>query len=45
MPVVEYFEKLGKVERVDGARSPEVVYEEVKRRMEKRGFEKGGGEG
>lgn len=42
MPVVEYFEEKGKVERIDGARPPEVVYEEVKRRMEGRGFERKG---
>lgn len=40
MPVVEYFEGKGKVERVDGTREPDVVYEEVIKRMEKRGFKK-----
>lgn len=39
LPVVEYFEKNGKVVRVDGTRPPEVVYEEVRRRMEEKGFE------
>lgn len=37
MPVVEYFEKLGKVEKVDALGTPEEVYEEVKRRMGGRG--------
>ena len=40
MPVVEYFEQKGKVERIDGAKAPEVVYEEVVKKMEGRGFEK-----
>jgi UMP-CMP kinase len=40
LPVVEYFEKRGKVIRVDGARPPEVVYEDVRQKMEERGFER-----
>ncbi len=39
MPVVEYFEKEGKVERVRADRRPEEVYEEVKRRMAGRGLQ------
>lgn len=39
MPVVEYFEGKGKVERVDAAKGPEEVYEVVKARMGERGFE------
>lgn len=39
MPVVDYFEKEGKVEKVDAARSPEEIYGEVKERMKRRGFE------
>ncbi len=38
MPVVEYFEKQGKVEKVGAVGTPEVVYEEVKRRMGGRGL-------
>lgn len=37
MPVVEYFEKEGKVVRVDATKGPEEVYEVVKRRMGERG--------
>lgn len=40
MPVVEYFEKEGKVEKVPATQSPEEVYAEVQKRMDKRGFEK-----
>ena len=39
MPVVEYFETKGKVVRIDGTREPEVVYEDVKRKLEERGYE------
>lgn len=38
MPVVEYFEKQGKVEKVGAVGTPEEVYEEVKRRMGGRGL-------
>ena len=38
MPVVEYFDKQGKVERVAAVGTPEEVYEEVKGRMGKRGL-------
>lgn len=38
MPVVEYFEKQGKVEKVGAVGTPEEVYEEVKRRMGVRGL-------
>lgn len=31
MPVIEYYEKLGKVARINADRAPEVVFEEVKR--------------
>ena len=39
MPVVEYFEKEGKVVKVDATEGPEQIYEVVKRRMGERGFE------
>lgn len=39
MPVVEYFEKEGKVVKVDGTKGPEEVYEVVRRRMGERGVE------
>lgn len=39
MPVVDYFEKLGKVVRVPASQPPEQVYEEVKRRIGERGFD------
>lgn len=42
MPVVDYFDRNGKVTRIDGARKPEVVYEDVKRVMGERGFEREG---
>jgi len=38
MPVVEYFEKEGKVVRVDATGGPEEVYEVVRRRMGERGL-------
>ncbi len=41
MPVVDYFEKMGKVVRVDATAGPDVVYEEVRRRLKERGFEAG----
>ena len=43
MPVVDYFEKQGKVVRIPAAQPPEKVYEEVKRRMGERGFVVGKG--
>ena len=39
MPVVEYFEKEGKVVKVKAVKSPDEIYEEVKKRMGERGFE------
>lgn len=39
MPVVDYFEKEGKVEKIGAVNSPQEVYEEVKERMKQRGFE------
>lgn len=39
MPVVDYFEKAGKVVKVPAIKGPEEVYEEVKRRMAERGFQ------
>ncbi|KAI4278456.1 MAG: hypothetical protein LQ337_001009 [Flavoplaca oasis] len=39
MPVVDYFEKQGKVVKVSAAKGPEEVYAEVKKRMGARGFE------
>lgn len=39
MPVVEYFEKAGKVVKVKAVKSPDEIYEEVKKSMEERGFE------
>ena len=39
MPVVEYFEKQGKVVKVKAVKSPDEIYEEVKKRMGERGFE------
>lgn len=41
MPVVQYFEKIGKVVRIDGARDPGVVYEDVRKKMGERGFAEG----
>lgn len=38
MPVVEYFEKEGKVVKVKAVKSPDEIYEEVKKRMGERGF-------
>ena len=39
MPVVDYFEKEGKVVKISAARGPEDVYEEVKKTMANWGFE------
>lgn len=39
MPVVDYFEKQGKVVRIPASKAPEEVYRDVKRRMGERGFE------
>ncbi|MCJ1417228.1 bifunctional uridylate/adenylate kinase [Xylographa parallela] len=39
MPVVEYFEKEGKVVRIPATKAPDEVYEEVKQKMGERGFE------
>ena len=38
MPVVEYFEKEGKVERVKAVEEPDEVYKVVRERMEGRGL-------
>lgn len=39
MPVVDYFEKEGKVVKIKATKGPEEIYEEVKKRMGDRGFE------
>ncbi|KAL8906062.1 MAG: hypothetical protein Q9207_002246 [Kuettlingeria erythrocarpa] len=39
MPVVDHFEKQGKVVKVAAIKGPEEIYEEVKRRMDERGFQ------
>ena len=39
MPVVEHFEKEGKVVKIKAIKSPEEIYDEVKIRMGERGFE------
>ena len=39
MPVVEYFEKQGKVVKVKAVKGPDEIFEEVKQRMAERGFE------
>ncbi|KAI9778668.1 MAG: bifunctional uridylate/adenylate kinase [Candelina submexicana] len=39
MPVVDYFEKQGKVVRVMATKGPDEIYEEVKKRMTEHGFE------
>ncbi|KAG8525410.1 bifunctional uridylate/adenylate kinase [Bacidia gigantensis] len=39
MPVVEHFEKQGKVVKVMATKSPDEVYEEVKKAMGQRGFQ------
>lgn len=38
MPVVEYFEKQGKVVKVQAVKSPDEVYEEVKAKFAERGI-------
>lgn len=38
MPVVEYFEKEGKVVKVKAIKGPDDIYEEVKSKMGERGF-------
>lgn len=42
MPVVEYFEKEGKVVKIKAVKSPDEIYEEVRISMGKRGFEMAG---
>ena len=42
MPVVEYFEKEGKVVKISAIKSPDEVYEAVKVQMGERGFKKKG---
>lgn len=39
MPVVEYFEKEGRVVRIDATGSPDEIYEETKRQLKDRGIE------
>ncbi|KAL8836546.1 MAG: hypothetical protein Q9170_002866 [Blastenia crenularia] len=39
MPVVDHFEKEGKVVKVAATKGPEEIYEEVKKRMGERGFD------
>ena len=39
MPVVEYFEKEGKVVKVEASKGPEEVYEIVRKKFGERGFE------
>lgn len=39
MPVVEHFEKEDKVVKIKAVKSPDEIYEEVKRGMGERGFE------
>lgn len=38
MPVVDYFESEGKVEKISATKAPEEVYEDVKVAMANRGF-------
>lgn len=45
MPVVEYFESKGKVERVSATERPDQVYSKVQERLKRRGFEAVGGGG
>ena len=40
MPVVNHFEQLGKVVRVEAVGTPDEVYQVVQERMGERGFEK-----
>ena len=39
MPVVESFEKQNKVVKIKAVKSPDEIYEEVKKKMGERGFE------
>lgn len=39
MPVVEYFEKEGKVVKISATKSPDEIYDVVKTKMGERGFE------
>ena len=39
MPVVEYFEKQGKVVKIKAVKSPDEIYEDVKEAMAQRGIE------
>ena len=39
MPVVDYFEKEGRVEKISAIKGPGEVYEDVKKAMRKRGVE------
>ncbi len=39
MPVVDYFDKAGKVVKVSAAEGPEEIYAEVKKRMGEKGFD------
>lgn len=39
MPVVDYFEKEGRVVRIDATGSPDAIYEETKRQLKDRGIE------
>ena len=38
MPVVEYFEKKGKVVKIAATKGPDEIYGEVKKNMSQRGF-------
>ena len=40
MPVVEYFEKQGKVVKIKAVKSPDEIYEEVQKAMAQRGIQK-----
>ena len=39
MPVVEYFEKQGKVVKIKAVKSPDEIYEDVQKAMAQRGIE------
>lgn len=45
MPVVDYFESKGKVERVPATEGPEQVYRKVRESLKRRGFEAIRGDG
>lgn len=45
MPVVDYFESKGKVERVFATEGPEQVYSKVRESLKRRGFDAIGGGG